>query len=197
MSLRKWEHACNAVSSGDVLQDPSCVSFSQDVEEARSPFSDILEKLFIQPDLVNSEDVPSKAWLESEKKDIFTAPVPHTGSLTMMKRAEIANWLQLKINQRKKHSKDWVGLLLNAHAQTLYIASNLKADPKFQNITERTLIQRAWIVQFSGTAPHWDHVDVDAQCLDHLEEEMFEQYECASRAGNYQWGLDAGDHQDR
>ncbi len=34
------------------------------------------------------------------------------------------------------------------------------------------------------------------ECLERLEEEMFERSALAGNAGDYQWGLDAGDHQD-
>jgi len=36
----------------------------------------------------------------------------------------------------------------------------------------------------------------DRETLEQLEEEMFERSSLAGIAGNYQWGLDAGDHQD-
>ena len=39
-------------------------------------------------------------------------------------------------------------------------------------------------------------IDVDKECLERLEEEMFERSALAGIAGNYQWGLDAGDHQE-
>ena len=38
-------------------------------------------------------------------------------------------------------------------------------------------------------------VDVDAECLEALEERMFERSKVAGLAGYYQWGLDAGYHQ--
>ncbi|KAF9562489.1 hypothetical protein CPC08DRAFT_609038, partial [Agrocybe pediades] len=38
--------------------------------------------------------------------------------------------------------------------------------------------------------------DVDKECLEAFEEIMFENSKLAGIAGNYQWGLDAGDHQD-
>ncbi|KAF9540660.1 hypothetical protein CPC08DRAFT_612377, partial [Agrocybe pediades] len=39
--------------------------------------------------------------------------------------------------------------------------------------------------------------DIDKECLEALEEIMFENSKlAASITGNYQWGLDAGNHQD-
>ena len=42
----------------------------------------------------------------------------------------------------------------------------------------------------------WQEVDVERECLAKLEKEMFERSEAAGIAGEYQWGWDAGDHQD-
>jgi hypothetical protein len=39
-------------------------------------------------------------------------------------------------------------------------------------------------------------VDVEQECLERLEEQMFERSLRAGIAGYYQWGLDAGDYQD-
>jgi hypothetical protein len=40
------------------------------------------------------------------------------------------------------------------------------------------------------------NIDVNKECLERLEEEMFVWSALAGSAGNFQWGLDAGDHQD-
>ncbi|KAF8185366.1 hypothetical protein K438DRAFT_1436931, partial [Mycena galopus ATCC 62051] len=39
--------------------------------------------------------------------------------------------------------------------------------------------------------------DVDRECLGYFEERLFENSKRAGQAGNHQWGLDAGAHQDR
>ena len=54
-----------------------------------------------------------------------------------------------------------------------------------------------WDIQENGDAELlWQEVDVERECLDKLEEEMFERSKAAGIAGEWQWGLDAGDHQD-
>ena len=59
------------------------------------------------------------------------------------------------------------------------------------------LLERAWEIQANGDAELlWQEVDVERECLTKLEEEMFERSRAAGIAGEYQWGLDAGDHQD-
>ncbi|KAJ7870391.1 hypothetical protein B0H13DRAFT_1550931, partial [Mycena leptocephala] len=38
--------------------------------------------------------------------------------------------------------------------------------------------------------------DIDHECLNIFEERLFEKSFQAGRAGNHQWGLDVGPHQD-
>ncbi|KAG2338085.1 hypothetical protein BDR05DRAFT_969525, partial [Suillus weaverae] len=40
------------------------------------------------------------------------------------------------------------------------------------------------------------HMDVDLECLSVFEQRLFEKSAQSGSAGNYQWGLDAGSHQD-
>jgi hypothetical protein len=55
----------------------------------------------------------------------------------------------------------------------------------------------AWEIQENGDVTLlWQEVDVERECLAKLEEEMFERSQAAGIAGEYQWGLDVGDHQD-
>jgi hypothetical protein len=58
----------------------------------------------------------------------------------------------------------------------------------------KDLLLRAWKVQFMGTPERLVDIDVEKECLEQLEEEMFEVSFRAGIAGNYQWGLDAGFH---
>jgi hypothetical protein len=47
-----------------------------------------------------------------------------------------------------------------------------------------------------GTPSISGEVDIDKECLEQLEEEMFERIHRTGPSGNCQWGLDAGHHQD-
>ncbi len=63
---------------------------------------------------------------------------------------------------------------------------------------EHELLKRAWSVQIGRD---WDEselrpVDVDAESLRELEYQMFQRSAAAGPAGWFQWGLDAGDHQE-
>jgi hypothetical protein len=61
---------------------------------------------------------------------------------------------------------------------------------------EAFIIGRAWDYQFHTTSAEWSIGDVDLESLQVLEERMFEVSKEAGQAGYWQWGLDAGDHQD-
>ncbi|KAG6824176.1 hypothetical protein H0H93_002476, partial [Arthromyces matolae] len=93
--------------------------------------------------------------------------------------------------------KYWVGCLPGSHALTIFIASRLRADRFYQDLEHEVLLQHAWKIQCTETPGLSDHIDVDAESLTLLEEEMFERSKEAGAAGNWQWGLDAGDHQGR
>lgn len=43
---------------------------------------------------------------------------------------------------------------------------------------------------------YWHTINVECECLEHLEKEMFEVSQAVGVAGHYQWGSDASDHQD-
>ena len=64
-------------------------------------------------------------------------------------------------------------------------------------LSHQELMEMAWEIQVNGDVNVlWQEVDVERECLAKLEEEMFERSKAAGIAGEYQWGLDAGDHQD-
>jgi hypothetical protein len=83
-------------------------------------------------------------------------------------------------------------------SDTIFIAFTLKQEdeklpkPKY---TDRAYehLKEAWDIQLQGTPSVLMDVDVDKNCLEILEEEMFENSARAGIAGHFQWGL--GDHQ--
>lgn len=162
------------------------------------PSAVILRQLLDAPDTVNSEDVPAKGWLEEttkkRKKDIGKELVPHVGSLSLTVRAQISNWFDVKIGKDKKNQHIWLGRLPIAHAHTIYISTILKNNPENEDLTNAELLGKAWKVQLTGTTSVLMDVDVDKDCLSTLEEEMFENSAHAGVTGHFQWGLDAGDH---
>lgn len=127
------------------------------------------------------------------KMNITRGIVPFVGRLTIMVQARISNWFEKEVaqgNQTLRHR--WIGLLPIAHTHTLYLVHKLA---KFDTLTQEH-IEEAWILQKHEVADLYCHIDVDKECLLSLEEEMFEKSNLSGIAGHYQWGLDAGDHQD-
>jgi len=68
---------------------------------------------------------------------------------------------------------------------------------KFNIDDDKKVLEAAWKEQMTISPDQiWKNgVDVDKESLERLEEEMFQRSVFAGIAGNYQWGLDAGDHQ--
>lgn len=123
--------------------------------------------------------------------------VPFVGSLSVLQRAQIANWFDVHITLMDKNLRlSWLGRLPIAHAYTIYIAHSLTSDPKIEMLSWNDLLEQAWDVQVSSSASRLIDVDVECECLSRLEEEMFEVSTNAGIAGYYQWGLDTGHHQD-
>ena len=95
----------------------------------------------------------------------------------------------------------WLGLLPLAHTFTLFITSQLleKPPPKtdMTKLSRQEQLKMAWEIQENGDEELlWQEVDIERECLARLEEEMFERSQAAGIAGEYQWGLDVGDHQE-
>ncbi|KAF8066482.1 hypothetical protein FPV67DRAFT_1626399 [Lyophyllum atratum] len=197
--LGKWRHAHTIPTSEDILADPSTVPFTTEVDDALSLHKDILRKLLDAPATVPSSKVPVKAYIDSAKKNPSTTLIPYVGSLSIIERAQVANWFEKNISHDKKRRHEWLGRLAIAHAHTLLIASRLEHEPKFENCDEDARLEKAWELQFTDV-PSIDKllidVDVDRESLEKLEAQMFEQSSAAGIAGHFQWGLDAGDHQD-
>ena len=192
--LGQWKHANEIETSEDILADPSTIPFTDEVNAVLSPFKRLLKNLLTcGPADIKKEIIPAKLWLDTIKKPIQTTLIPYSGSLSIAERAKIANWFLTFIN---KDAHIWLGRLPLAHAFTIYIAKHLKSDPKLEGLDWEALLEKAWEVQFTGTPSMLTDVDVEGEYLEQLEGEMFEVSQAAGISGHYQWGLDAGDHQD-
>ena len=169
-----------------------------------APSINILRALLADPELQDSGSIPAKAWLESRGDNVATGIVPFTGNLSIIARAQLANWFETHVAVDKKLRRYWLGHLPIAHACTLYLVALLQKNPSTLNVKkfnvndDNEVLRVAWNIQ-TADVPEWvwADIDVDKECLECLEEEMFERSLLAGVAGNFQWGLDAGDHQDR
>jgi len=145
---------------------------------------------------VSQDVIPAKKWLVDHAKSLEKTIIPHVGTLSVVERAQIANWFERSVSLKKELRIKWMGLLPIAHAHTLFIAYRMAKDPTFKAIPESEILRKAWEVQLTGSTTILKEIDVDKECLESLEEEMFERTERTGISGNWQWGLDVGHHQD-
>jgi hypothetical protein len=170
-----------------------------EIHESLRPYINSLRELLHKPEVADINSVPAMAWLA--KRDPLRTLIPCVGNLSVTDRARIANWFETHVAMNKILRNKWLGLLPLAHAFTLFIASQLLANPprktNVSKLSQQELLEMAWEIQVKGDEKLlWQGVDIECECLAKLEEEMFERSEAAGVAGEYQWGLDAGDHQD-
>ncbi|KAH6912506.1 hypothetical protein BKA70DRAFT_1183636 [Coprinopsis sp. MPI-PUGE-AT-0042] len=140
-----------------------------------------------------------------------------SGTLTVEDRAGVANWVEQHIaGGDAQRRPDWFGKVTLAHAFTLLITHRLwealnRPDtaqkgrlplPLPAGLTHQSshaeITNAAWSLLRTPSEIDvpWKNVDVDKECLQSFEERLFERSWAAGSAGNEQWGLDAGTHQD-
>ena len=96
----------------------------------------------------------------------------------------IANWFETHISREKDARALWMGLLPIAHTHTLFIAYHMSKDPAFSGVTNSDMLRKAWVAQTTGVPSILGEADVDKECLERLEEEMFERTNRTGPSGN-------------
>ncbi|KAK0492478.1 hypothetical protein EDD18DRAFT_1079611, partial [Armillaria luteobubalina] len=194
----------------EFLVNPCSLEFNSEVEKALCPHKQILADLIDNPNDVDDAIVPAKVWLQSLKKQPLI--LHWNRGLTLNDLARINNYFFCRVLKIcKEQSIDWATSLAMSHALTLLIAyryRNLFSQdedcPPTLDIeaVDRFVCQKAWegLVGYTGCTTEGkskpDAADVDMEALIILEMQMFDRSEDAGVAGNHQWGLDVGMHQD-
>ncbi|KAK0492406.1 hypothetical protein EDD18DRAFT_1013954, partial [Armillaria luteobubalina] len=194
----------------EFLVNPHSLAFNSEVEQALFPHRRLLAQLIDHPNNVDDTTIPAIVWLSSLKNKPLI--IHWTGSLTLNDLARINNYFFRRVLKICKDSPlDWITGLAMSHAQTLVVAyrhrelflQDKECPPASEIETvNRFVIERAWerLVNYTGRTTDGkvkhDAVDVDMEALILLEKRMFDTSEDAGIAGNYQWGLDIGMHQD-
>jgi hypothetical protein len=161
-----------------------------------TPAYKTLLALLVNPEKTGKKTIPAKTWLRKRKQPLATTLGPLAAGLTIEERAMITNWFEQKIcNGDQKLRIHWLGRLPIAHAYTVFIAHRIKTT-EGSTLTEKELLNKAFDnIQTKATSKDvFIDVDIDKESLENLERWMFERSAKAGAAGNYQWGLDAGDH---
>ncbi|KAJ3553953.1 hypothetical protein NP233_g12527 [Leucocoprinus birnbaumii] len=203
--LGKFKLSFESTDPDEIFYDLSLSPYMEEIDDALRPHLATLKKLLLGPGTFTMDEVPVIGWLKSQRKDWSTAVVPFIGNLTVEEQVHVANWLHQHVSNEKPR---WTQLMLNAHALTLLIAHRLKQNPPPHSHLDAhdavAVIQFAWKILVNNANYDSDPlfhilsgVDVDKESLWQLEKLMFTR-RCreAGPAGNMQWGLDAGDHQD-
>ena len=186
----------------DILSDPSSVPYTPEIHDALAPSIKVLRDVLLNPEDQDAKSVPAKKWLESQGKDVRKGIVPFAGNLSVIERAKLGNWFEVHIAARDPSlRRHWLGLLPFVHMCTLWLVSLIRKHKgelqKFNIENDEEVLEVAWKEQMTYSPEKiWkDRIDIDKESLQRLEEEMFERSVLAGIAGNFQWGLDAGDHQ--
>ncbi|KAJ7698840.1 hypothetical protein B0H16DRAFT_1349348, partial [Mycena metata] len=207
--LGKWSHACETPMEEDELVEYLNAPYTNEVENALRPHVKTLETLLLDPD-AQHKGVPAATYSNAMKRAktqkggemLKHGAVTYAGGLGITDRARIANWFHHNVPGAKDSPIKWFGCMPLAHAFTILIAYRNQEEilDKIQDSAHYSGMDRqaaifdiAWDLQRTPTAllP-----DIDHECLNFFEERLFEHSLAAGRAGNQQWGLDVGTHQE-
>lgn len=200
-------HACQLETVEDILANPSSVPFNTEIDSALTPFITVLKALLLNPEKIDNAYCPAKNYLLQNGLSLTKTLISDVGDINFIDRARVSNWFQVHIGAEENIEPHvWMGRLPIAHAFTILLASRLRykivLDPIFptsdmQEKQDQFIMESAWEYQRKKvTGGAWIETDVDSQCLENLEIKMFERSARVGVSGHWQWGLDAGTHQE-
>ncbi|KAJ7582294.1 hypothetical protein C8J56DRAFT_750522, partial [Mycena floridula] len=206
--LGQWSLASNEASDEDILSQPNAIPFTQEVDAALSPHRQALAVLFHDPDSVSPAEMDRFPALQQMKDRPLNASsdVLNFGGLSLSDCAQVNNWFDWNIPEAPNLRHKWIrGTIPIFHALTLLLAHRFHSvhidlpdcPPDDQPLEQHQfLLQRSWEIQTDSALSHPMAVDVDCEAIGALEEAMFTDSADAGKARYYQWGLNAGPHQD-
>ncbi|EIW84332.1 hypothetical protein CONPUDRAFT_142660 [Coniophora puteana RWD-64-598 SS2] len=207
--LGQFVHAAEEEDCKNIVSSFEDYPCPPDIASILLPHVERLCQLWMSPDSVNPDDFPVMEYVRSYRKpknNFGQYNIPHTGDLTTLEQAQIANWFYCHVTQSSKesiHVLSWLECAPLAHAYTIVVAHKKRqqfhSSPSFNtSLPEkeqvRLIFRMAW-TDLSLYSSQLDPTDVDRECLGQLEDRMFQKTYDAGLAGNDQWGLDAGSHQ--
>ncbi|KXN93409.1 hypothetical protein AN958_00328 [Leucoagaricus sp. SymC.cos] len=170
-------------------------------EEALNPHIDELRKLIICPWLVPSALAPVK------EVDFKSIAVPLQAPLSIQEYSMLNHWLESRLCEDKSlyylthldHGR------VRVHAITLLVAHRLRQEgrPGLDLNNVEVVRKYAWReqVRCHADGTYWEQIamdtaraTIDQQCIEDLENLIFDETRHAGRAGTRQWGLDKGSH---
>ncbi|KAJ7441165.1 hypothetical protein B0H11DRAFT_1671089, partial [Mycena galericulata] len=206
--LGEWEHACETPTDEDLILEFRQAPYTNEIDKALRPYLGDLEKLLANSD-GDYPSVPASVFSRAQKnakgkcfETLRQGGVPYTGELSSSDCARVANWFYNCVPGSQNSVVNWLMRVPGAHACTILIAyrnleemmAEIQINPRYDNMDQQTAIFKiAWQRQTSRS--RFQFVDVDHECLNIFEERLFEDSCAAGCAGNRQWGLDVGPHQ--
>jgi len=199
-----------------VVIDIKAFPYSPEVDNALHPHSQVLKDLLHNPgkDPIGTY-VPARLYLQATSTGRipdWSTYLPYVHGLTLTQLGEVMNWMDRHLFKTEHQPEDWVHRLPFAHALTLLLAAQsyeIGPPPKwyanptfpkekmgFSAPDDPYLVLCAWEALTSKDPLHTTlPCDIGWETLHSLEKLLFDCTVHAGLAGYYQWGLDAGDHQ--
>jgi len=169
IQIGKWTHLYQIPTSEDILSKLSSIPFTDEVNAALVPHKGELIQLLTAPHSTHLEVlhnvIPAKKWLVDNAKPLENTLVPFVGTLSVVERAQIANWFETWVSRNEQLHTKWLGLLPIAHVHTLFITYRMTKDPDFNGHPESEVRQKAWEAQLTGTPTILKEIDIDKECL--------------------------------
>ncbi|KAK1231971.1 hypothetical protein PQX77_004891 [Marasmius sp. AFHP31] len=211
--LGRWTTAPEEIANNDnarqardeIVERPDkSLPYTEKIHHILSPHQTRLARLIFDRSKLNSADFPTLAFLRRYR---LTA-VPYTGGLSLETRSQIMNWMYNQIPGVHGTLPTWVTDGSLQEAFLLWIADRDRAEfeklpgyPSTKSDQARFIRDQAWLRLKQSTSqgnmdPEHEGIDVDLESLAQLEADIFDMSEIAGCAGNCQWGLDVGIHQE-
>ncbi|TFY51691.1 hypothetical protein EVJ58_g10434 [Rhodofomes roseus] len=212
--LGKWKLACR-LQEEDSLADPMSYPFSPEIDQALSPHIDVLTTLVHDSEPDPDAQYPEIPALDAvriakskarESAALKAGVIADRGNATVADFGRIINWVYTQIPGAKDTMHTWLGRVPTAHAVTLLILSRYRSEftrhPIFalkvtDSEKDQYLLRQAWMRQLLDVNEEGMICDVDQECLCSFEQRLFAWSPDASASCHEQWGLDAGDHQEK
>ena len=188
------------------MMNPQSYQFSDEIHQILFPhvlvLGELLEHNAATSSTILHSQVPA---LDCMRETRSRSMLGHLGDIDIADFGRIVNWIYMKIPGARHNLHKWLVSPLTAHAITLVLKERHKlsfmedthfpaADTPDQQ--HSFLLQKAWKYQVTHTRPDAIARDVDLECLYLFERRLFSAVR--NEVSTYeQWGLDAGDHQQK
>ncbi|KAL0572914.1 hypothetical protein V5O48_009047 [Marasmius crinis-equi] len=186
-----------------IIRDPKkSVTHTALVDSVLQPHKPVFERLIFDRPALNHHDLPVLNYMKTQR----TSVVPFDGGFPLETQSQVINWLYTNIHGIQDIAATWIVDGTLQHGLTLLIQDShgreFEAErfcPRNTVEKKRYVLQRSWTKLLEWTPDTQEKVkrwvDVDREALAILERKMFDRSRSAGQAGNCQWGLDAGIHQ--